>query len=106
MASKITVGKIVASSSDTGWSQAYHAGGFTAVVSVNAPGEEKEVSLQKAGKELLDTLVSEYFTLPTKDLETVKQAVKATIEKAPQHVHPALIVAAVVKNVLYVVVAH
>ena len=34
MASKITVGKIVANATDTGWSQAYHAGGFTAVVSI------------------------------------------------------------------------
>lgn len=105
MASKITVGKIVASTTDAGWSQAYHAGGFTAVVSVSPASDEKNESLQKSGKEILDTLVSEYFTLPTKDLETVKQAVTTTIEKAPEQVTTTLVVAAVVKNVLYVVIA-
>ena len=106
MASKITVGKIVANATETGWSQAYHAGGFTAVVSLTTEKVSEESPLQASGKELLDTLVSEYFTLTTKDLDTVRQAVVATIEKAPKHVDVSLIVAAVVKNVLYVVIAN
>lgn len=107
MSSKITVGKIVSSATETGWSQAYHAGGFTAVISVTEQekSEEKQ-SLAAHGKKLLDTLVSEYFTLTTKDLETVRQAVNATIEKTPIGAHIGLVVAAVVKNVLYVVIAH
>lgn len=106
MASKITVGKIVANATETGWSQAYHAGGFTAVVSLTIPEPSEEAPLQASGKELLDTLVSEYFTLTTKDLDTVRQAVVATVEKAPKHIQVSLIVAAVVKNVLYVVIAN
>lgn len=110
MASKITVGKIVANATETEWSQAYHAGGFTAVVSLQSDqrtvSEEKESTLHAFGKALLDTLVSEYFTLTTKDLETVRSAVLATIEKAPKHMQASLIVAAVVKNVLYVVIAN
>ncbi len=105
MASKITVGKIVASANDTGWSQAYHAGGFTAVVSVSTKSPSDKAPLARVGKELLDTLVSEYFTLTTKDLETVKDAVKATVSKTPKDVEVGLVVAAVVKNILYVVIA-
>ncbi len=106
MSSKITVGKIVATTSETSWSQAYHAGGFTAVLSITSH-EEHSTSheLQTTGKELLDTLVSEYFTLTTKDLETVKGAIEATIRKVPKHIEASLVVAAVIKNILYVVVA-
>src|SRR5579872_2394551 len=107
MSSKITVGKIVANATESAWSQAYHAGGFTAVISVtNAGSTDEDSSLAAAGKHLLDTLVSEYFTLTTKDLETVKQAVSATIAKQPKDLEVGLVVAAVIKNVLYVVVAH
>lgn len=107
MSSKITVGKIVANATEKAWSQAYHAGGFTAVISVaNTQTTDEDHSLAAAGKELLDTLVAEYFTLTTKDLETVKQAVTTTVAKKSPHLAVGLIVAAVIKNVLYVVIAH
>lgn len=107
MSSKITVGKIVATANETGWSQAYHAGGFTAVISVTGQKSEKEEkTLAGVGKELLDTLVTEYFTLTTKDLETIKQAVRTTVAKAPHHVSVGLIVTAVIKNVLYAIIAN
>ena len=106
MSSKITVGKIVASSNEAGWSQAYHAGGFTAVISVTGNDSSEEKQFAHVGKELLDTLVSEYFTLTTKDLETIKQAVMTTIGKAPSKATVGLIVAAVIKNVLYAVIAN
>lgn len=108
MSSKITVGKIVATTSETSWSQAYHAGGFTAVLSIVHRGDSQSSShiLQATGKRLLDTLVSEYFTLTTKDLATVKEAVNATVAKIPGDMEVSLVVAAVIKNVLYVVVAN
>lgn len=107
MSSKITVGKIVANATDIGWSQAYHAGGFTAVLAVTkTEKEDGEKTLQETGKKLLDTLVSEYFTLTTKDLETIKGAVEATAAKIPPNVQASLVVAAVVKNVLYIVIAN
>ena len=106
MASKITVGKVVANATDLGWSQAYHAGGFTAVLSVVAQKSATESYLAGIGKKILDSLVAEYFTLTTKDLETVKGAVTASLEKIPGDISLSLVVAATIKNVLYVVIAN
>lgn len=106
MASKITVGKVVANATETGWSQAYHAGGFTAVLSVTTQKPTEEGHLAKVGKKILDGLVAEYFTLTSKDLGTVKGAVLAALEGMPEDVSVALTVAATVKNVLYAVIAN
>ncbi|HSD98942.1 MAG TPA: hypothetical protein VLB73_04625 [Patescibacteria group bacterium] len=106
MSGKITVGKIVSSATDVGWSQAYHAGGFTAVICVTGEKDPEEKTLASIGKDMLDTLVSEYFTLTTKDLDTINQAVTTTIAKTPKHAKVSLIVAAVIKNVLYAVIAN
>lgn len=110
MASKITVGKIVASSTPTAWSQAYHAGGFTAVLSLAPSPDAKEPieesNLHKMGKDMLDTLIAEYFTLVTKDLDTVRGAVEATAEKKPEGVRLSMVVGASVKNILYIVIVN
>lgn len=106
---KLTVGKIVATSTEQAWSQAYHAGGFTAVLSLTSKDPHNpvtETELHKTGKEILDTLIAEYFTLTTKDLETVKAAAQTTVEKVPEGYHLSLVVGAVVKNVLYLVIAN
>src|SRR6185312_7699370 len=106
---KLTVGKIVATSTQKAWSQAYHAGGFTAVLSLTSKDPENpmsETELHKTGKEVLDTLIAEYFTLTTKDLETVKAAAQTTVEKVPEGYHLSMVVGAVVKNVLYLVITN
>ncbi len=109
MPAKLTVAKIVSTANTSAWSQAYHAGGFTAVLSISQKkGTEHatETMLHKAGKELLDTLIAEYFTLVTKNLDTVKAAVEASIEKLPENISLSMVVGASVKNVLYLIVVN
>lgn len=105
--SKLAVGKIVATSTPTAWSQAYHAGGFTAVLSLtpNEGNVVEESLLHKNGKEILDTLIAEYFTLTTKNLDTVKAAVETTTKKVPEGFHLSMTVGAQIKNILYLVIA-
>ena len=107
---KLTVAKIVSTATPSAWSQAYHAGGFTAVLSIKQKEESligvDESSLHKTGKELLDSLIAEYFTLITKDLHTVKRAVEASIEKLPKDIELSMVVGASVKNVLYIVIVN
>ncbi len=109
MKSPITFTKIVATPTDSSWSQAYNAGNLAAVISlVQHPidNEEKtfedELSLQALGKELLSTLEAEYFTLETKNLTTVKQAITTTVEKIEGPVTVSLGVSVIIENVLYV----
>lgn len=108
MVSKLSVGKIVATSTSSAWSQAYHAGGFTAVVSLTSSTDEgiEESLLHKTGKDILDTLIAEYFTLTTKDLDTVRGAVETTAAKVPEGFHLSMVVGATVKNILYLVVVN
>lgn len=110
MPAKLTVAKIVSTATPTAWSQAYHAGGFTAVISIAQKEDTEEIvaetQLHKIGKELLDTLIAEYFTLVTKDLNTVRGAVEASVEKLPEGIALSMVVGASVKNVLYIVVVN
>lgn len=100
------VAHIVASSTETAWSQTYHAGGVTAIVSVQPKkGQESHQSLSIVGKDLLNTFESEYFTLETKNLASIKGAVEATYNKSKDTHEIALIVSAVIQNAVYVVLA-
>ncbi|HEX7041706.1 MAG TPA: hypothetical protein VF189_00510 [Patescibacteria group bacterium] len=108
MPSKLTVSKIVSTSTPLAWSQAYHAGGFTTVLSIAQREDDvvEEKKLQEIGKNLLDTLIAEYFTLVTKNLDTVKSAVEASVAKLPENIILSMVVGASVKNVLYIVIVN
>lgn len=104
--SHLKVANVVASSSETAWSQTYHAGGVTAVVCVRATKESADSpSLSIVGKDLLNTFESEYFTLETKNLASIKSAVETTYEKSRKTHDISLIVTSVIQNAVYVVMA-
>jgi hypothetical protein len=101
--SNLTFAKIVANPNAYSWSQAYNAGKLFAVLSLEAEEESQEKDyLNVLGKEILDTLEQEFFTLETKDLESIKQAVVVTSEKIPQEINCSFVIGSVVGNVLYV----
>lgn len=104
MDTHISFGKIVASPTFSSWSQVYSAGTLFAVISLskNKPSEEEQSSLSVTGKELLNTLEQEYFSLEEKNLEDIKQAVIKTKEKSPAEVEICLIVCAIVKDIAYI----
>lgn len=97
---KITFANIVATPTPTAWSQAYTAGKLYAVLSLE--GKDTESShLAATGKEIINALVEEFFTLETKDLTTIKTAVIQTSEKVPQEIQACLVVVSVVSTVVY-----
>jgi len=98
----ITFAKIVANPNAFAWSQAYNAGKLFAVISLETAQETEEKDyLNVLGKEILDTLEQEFFTLETKDLESIKQAVVTTSEKIPNEISCSFVIATYVTDVLY-----
>lgn len=99
----VTFAKIVANPSVYSWSQAYNAGKLFAVLSLETQEETKEKDyLNVLGKEVLDMLEQEFFTLETKDLESIKKAVLETSAKIPQDINLSFVIGTFVNNILYV----
>lgn len=107
---KSELSKIVSTPNETSWSQAYNAGKLYAVLALEREVIEQEVQvegeldLNLIGKETLETLESEFFTLETKDLEGIKGAVERACEKLAANIKASLVVAAESTNILYVVI--
>lgn len=99
----IAFAKIVANPTAYSWSQAYNAGRLFAVISLekNEEGAEENDTLKALGKEILDSLENEYFSLETKDLESIKNAVLVTSKKIPEDVFCSFVICAIVNNILY-----
>jgi len=101
MKNPLTFAKIIPTPTLSAWSQAYNAGNLAAVVSLTQ-NPSQDASLPVIGKDILNTLEAEYFTLETKNLTTVKQAVQTTVEKIEDTINVSLCVAVLMENVLYV----
>ncbi len=94
--------KIVATPTQTAWSQAYSAGRLFAALSLQTDIiSEEEEHLNAQGKDLISTLESEFFTLENKSLDSIKQAITATISKVKPEIKISLIVCYLNDNVLY-----
>ncbi|HEV2340066.1 MAG TPA: hypothetical protein VGT05_04930 [Patescibacteria group bacterium] len=107
MIKPLHVTKIVASSTYIAWAQAYHAGGLTALLAIKKKDNEEHASpsLSIIGKDLLNTFESEYFTLETKNLNSIGKAVETTYNKSAKTHEITLIVVSSVQNALYVFLA-
>ncbi len=99
----ISFAKIVANPNEYSWSQVYNSGKLFAVLSLET-GEitQEKDYLNVLGKEILDVLEQEYYSLETKDLDTIEKAVLQTSEKIPQDVTCSFAIGAFVNNILYV----
>jgi hypothetical protein len=98
----LTFAKIVANPSAFSWSQVYSAGKLFAVISLEAKEENLEKDfLNILGKEILTTLEQEFFTLETKDLESIKAAVLTTAKKIPAEIDCSFVIGALTNNILY-----
>lgn len=96
---------IVSSPHATSWSQAYTAGNLFGVVSLTQKDTLAETdTLGHIGKEILNTLEAEYFTIETKDLESIQNAVNVAIKHAfaKESIMISACFAAVIENALYV----
>ena len=99
----VTFAKIVANPTLFSWAQAYNAGKLFAVLSLEKNEEELEEkdALNLLGKEILDNLEQEFYSLETKDLESIKNAVLVTSKKIPEDIFCSFVIGAVVNNILY-----
>ncbi len=99
----VTFAKIVANPTPYSWSQAYNAGKLFAVLSLEKNEEisEEKDGLNLLGKEILDNLEQEFFTLETKDLDSIKNAVLVTSKKIPEEVFCSFVICTIINNLLY-----
>src|SRR3989344_3945481 len=109
--SGLNFSSIVAPPTSTSWSQAYNAGKLFAVLSLEKEkGEGEEAvsgseSLGGLGKDLLSTFEQEFFTLETKDLNSIKDAILRTTSKIPSTIRCSFSCAFLSDSVLYLFVA-
>ncbi len=99
--SNVSFAKIVATPTDTAWSQVYNAGSLFAVLSLAAKTSSDEQPLTGLGKQIINNLEAEFFTLETKDLPSIKKAVSASVVDLPEGVTLSISLAYVKDNVLY-----
>jgi len=82
----LSFAKLVATPTETAWSQAYNAGNLFVCLSLSIQESDEEVSLQALGKDLFNVLQSEFFTLQEKNIEQIKKALQTSLESVPQNV--------------------
>lgn len=98
----LSFAKIVATPTATSWSQAYNAGNFFVVLSLTNETTEDESELKNIGKTIINYLEAEFFGLETKNLQTIKEAVLASLNELPQSATLSLALAYLKDQVLYV----
>jgi type II secretory pathway pseudopilin PulG len=72
------IAKLAANATETSWSQAYSTLNFYVALSVST-SEPSDTPLAQIGKEVLEKLQREYFSLDEKSLESIKVAVENTV---------------------------
>lgn len=103
MDNNISFSKIVATPTLNSWSQAYNAGKLFAVLSLEKTAELPPdiESLNILGKNLLERLEQEFFTIEEKNLESIKIAVSNTFQNQIENVNYSFACGAFVNNILY-----
>lgn len=116
MSEELKISKIVATPKTSSWSQVYNAGKLFAVLSLersieNASSPESvsetgvdggsETELASLGKQIIENLEAEFFTLEEKSMESIKSAVEKSLEGVPSEVSVSLAAGAIVDNILY-----
>lgn len=104
MDTSLSFSKIVATPNLASWSQAYNAGKLFAVLSIEKKNsEDQEIdSLNILGKTFLEKLEQEFFTLETKDLESIKKAILSSFDEAPSGLVISFVLCFFNENVLYI----
>src|SRR6266404_90450 len=82
----LSFAKLVATPTETAWSQAYNAGNLFVCLSLSLDETDKELSLHALGKDLFNVLQSEFFTLQEKNTPHIKAAIHTSLESVPQNV--------------------
>ncbi|MGE5042218.1 MAG: hypothetical protein ACM3IJ_04935 [Candidatus Levyibacteriota bacterium] len=103
MDSHLAVAKIVGNADTSAWAQAYSAGKLHVLLSLSG---QSETPVAGIGKESLEKLQREFFALDEKTLQEVQKAVETVTASMPEGLSYGLILATVVENVLYLIIAN
>ncbi len=98
----LSFAKLVATPSDSSWSQVYNAGNLFACLSLSKESTDEETQLNQIGKALFSHLESEFFTLEDKSLQSIKEAIANTTHTIPSNVTGDLCLVYFKNNILYV----
>lgn len=100
----ISVAKIAATPSATSWSQAYNAGKLFAVISLSKIASEENAKdyLNILGKDVIETLEQEFFSIENKDLVSIKSAFETASKKIPQDIEVSFVASSIVRNIIYI----
>ncbi len=101
----LSFAKLVATPSDTAWSQAYNAGNLFVCLSLTKDTFEEGDSLQTSGKDMFNALQSEFFSLEDKNPDAIKEAIAISLTKLPESIHASLVLANFKEDMLTVFVA-
>lgn len=97
----LSFAKIVATPTDSAWSQAYNAGGLFIALSLSTEDEQSQEELPLLGKKLLDTIEAEYFGLEKKDLSSIQTVITQSIADLNTHITPSLSITSIKDDILY-----
>ena len=103
MKKPIELFKVESSHSRNFWSEVYSAGNLVVVFSLSRK-EDVEDSLVQIGKKLINAFQAEYFTLESKNLQTLKTAVLETVKKLPPAIECSIVMGVIMENVIYLFV--
>ena len=101
----LSFAKLVATPTETAWSQAYNAGNLFVCLSLNVDEADEELSLHALGKDLFNILQSEFFTLQEKNTENIKKAIQTSLESVPHNVTCCLTLAFFRDDMLFVFIS-
>lgn len=99
--SNLASGKVVATPTLTGWSQAYIAGGFFVAFSLSLEKEDEAIHLHIIGKQCLNDLEAEFFALEEKSLVSIKEALLHIIDQLPKEISVSASIGFVKNDILY-----
>jgi hypothetical protein len=89
-----------------GWAQAYSAGNIAAALSLTRITTEAQTSPQQTlsavGKDMLRSFEAEYFTLETKTLASIKQALSDVCSQVPADIRVSFVLGVILHDILYV----
>jgi len=100
-AHSVPFGKIVSTTSSTRWSHTYCAGGLFAVLALTGPAESE---ISQHGKDIVNYLEAEFFTLEEKNLAGIKGAIVQSIAELPKEISLSFSVAFIKETILYIFV--
>ena len=99
--SSLAYAKLTATPTETAWSQIYNAGNLFACLSLSLPEPSEEIQLPTIGKELLNTLEAEFFTLEEKNSTTITEVIEKSTKDLPEQITANFCVAFVKDAILY-----